>query len=346
MHGGDIYRNQIDYDFSVNMNPFGIEPAIAEALQEAIAHCMAYPDLECMALSDKLCAYHGIEKEELLIGNGASELFMATVQALRPKKALLVAPGFRGYEHALTAVECAITYYEAKRQQDFMVQEDIMELLTKDVDICFLTTPNNPTGRRISGELLERIVTKAKENNIVVVLDECFVHFTEQGEQESLLQRYRLFSNLMVVRAFTKDFAIPGVRLGYAISSDRKRIERIRKQLPEWNVSMLAQAAGECAMDFMKQKSYWDRLHKHLKVERGYLTEELEKLGITVFSSEANYLLLHAKEPLYERLLEKRILIRDCSDYPSLGAGYYRIAVRTRSENQKLVETLQELIKK
>lgn len=338
-HGGDIYRNQVNMDFSVNTNPLGMPDSVRDALQGAIRHATEYPDQKASALylavEERLC----VPKEWLCFGNGASELFLAIVHALRPKKILLPVPSFYGYEHAAEAAESEIVRYCLKAENDFRLQEDFLDQLTEDIDLIFLANPNNPTGRCVDKTLGLQLLQRCREKQITVVLDECFIEFA--GEEKSFYPYLKEFDHLVIVCAFTKTYAIPGVRLGYLLCSNSKLCGKIQMQLPEWNLSTFAQAAGIAAAG---EETYVRESAAYVRDERIRLTSELRKMEIQVFDSEANYILIYSDVPLYDRLLGKKILIRDCSNFAGVGSGYYRVAVRTREENDKLVKAIGECI--
>lgn len=343
-HGGDVYRNQVNLDFSVNINPFGIPDKVKEALFQAVSLCTQYPDDKVFDLTQKLAGKIGISPECLLFGNGASELFWAIVHAIKPKTVLIPVPSFSGYQKAAVCEDCEMRFYYMKEKDAFSLTEDFLVELTDSKkenrpDLIFLANPNNPTGSCIPAELLCRIVKLCREEKIWIVVDECFLAFT-QRQEDTLLQEAVRSPYLIVVRAFTKIYGIPGVRLGYLVS-EREMVLRLKKHLPEWNVSLLAQYAGAAALeedDFVKQTS------SYIKEQRAYLKTELEKLGITVFPGEADYLLINSDSKLYEKLLARKILIRDCSNYFGLREGYYRIAVKKRNENEQLLAAVKESI--
>lgn len=339
IHGGDIYRNQVNMDFSVNTNPLGMPQPVRDALQNALLHADEYPDPQAQALREAVASYFSVPDEWLCFGNGASELFLAIVHALRPKKILIPVPSFYGYEHAAKAAECEIVTYPLEVENDFTLQDDFFEMLTEDVDFVFLANPNNPTGRCVDKAYGLRLLQICKERHIKVVLDECFIGFV--GETASFMDQLEEFSNLILVRAFTKIYAIPGVRLGYLLSSDMELCNRIQRQLPEWNLSTFAQAAGIAAIS---EKDYVRKSADYVKQERLFLENKLKELGMKVYPGDANYLLIHTEIPLYERLLKRQILIRDCSNFAGLTSGYYRIAVRTREENEMLWKAIGECI--
>ncbi|MBE6024095.1 MAG: aminotransferase class I/II-fold pyridoxal phosphate-dependent enzyme [Cellulosilyticum sp.] len=341
MHGGDIYRNEVDLDFSVNINPLGMPKNVKKALHEAVNLCEAYPDIKVEELKKAIGTMIGCNPNSILCGNGASELFLAITKAIRPKKALLPVPSFLGYEKALLAVCKNIQYYYMREETHFALEEDIMEQLTKEIDILFLAQPNNPVGNMISPALLRNICRKCKENNIVVIIDECFIELTEY-EGETGLELIKDYSNVIVVRAFTKSFAMPGVRLGYLICNHKGLYQCIENQLPEWNISILAQMAGVVAT---KEIQYLRKSIELIKVEREYLMRELRDLGIQAYTSETNFILLQTEFSIAKKLLKHKILIRDCCNFKGLHKGYYRIAVKQHEKNKILIELL-KIIKK
>lgn len=338
LHGGDIYRNHVRMDFSVNVNPLGTPKAVEAALYKAVEDCGRYPDISAEKLKLAVSEMLTVPKESLLFGNGASELFMAVIHGIRPKKTVIPVPSFYGYEYAAEAADGEILYYETKEENDFCLQEDFMSVLTEDVDALFLANPNNPTGNLINREVLRNLLFHCRDKGIYVVLDESFIEFC--GKEHSMLQEVKSFSNLILVRAFTKIFSIPGVRLGYLVCSNQVLLEKIGRQLPEWNVSGFAQAAGyECA----GQMAFLERTVTSTLKERQFLEEGLTQLGIKVFFGKANFLLIYCEQPLYDRLLEKGILIRDCENFRGLSKGFYRIAVKSREENEDLLQTIGEI---
>lgn len=379
IHGGDIYSRQIQLDFSVNVNPFGVPEAVTQALHAAVDHVGEYPDITAgklsWAVSRMLSKRYGCEipGEYLLFGNGASELFMAIIHVGLPvektgdmgqpeqrqeqwKQIVIPVPSFYGYEHAAKAADRRIKYVSLKQalmtenQEKISTQKDsecvnyLSEQLPDDVDLLFLANPNNPTGSLWRKADLKNLLAHCRRKNITVVLDECFIEFCEKDPTQplSMVAEIENYPNLIIVRAFTKIFAIPGVRLGYLVCSNHTLLEKIQKQLPEWNLSVFAQMAGvACTTDCEK---YLADTVEYVETERAFLRNGLEKLGIRVISGEANFLLLQTEQPIYEKLLQRGILIRDCENFCGLGKGYYRIAVKKHEENETLLRELENVV--
>lgn len=349
IHGGDIYNNKVNMDFSVNINPLGIPHSVKEAMSDALSYADRYPDMACSGLKKAISEYFtqqgcSIQSEDVIPGNGASELFMAIAHALKPQKAVLLAPGFFGYEHVLRAVGCDIGYFLLDEQSDFSPAarlDALMDMLTDDTDIFFIANPNNPTGYLADSTFMKQIIGHCKEKHIYVVADECFMDFCEKNY--SVLPLLCDYDNLIVVRAFTKLFAIPGVRLGYMLSKNEAVRQKVQRNLPEWNVSVLAQMAGEaCIME----SEYIKETASYVSGQRRLLSDGLKKLGFKVYKSDADFILFYSKLPLYDILLNKGILIRDCSNYVGLSEGYFRVAVKTFNENVRLLKVIGECIEK
>ena len=338
-HGGDIYRNQIRLDFSVNTNPLGMPDPVKEALHQAVEEAENYPDIRAQALSAAVTEQLQVRKEQLVFGNGASELFHAVLHAIKPSKILIPVPSFLGYEEAAKAIDCEVIFYEMKKEENFCLTDRILDVLDENISLVFLANPNNPVGNLVEPELIFQIAEKCRQCDITLVLDECFMELTGKEQTYSFLKRLDEFPNVVVIRAFTKLYAIPGVRLGYLVC-EKNLAEKIRLQLPEWNLSVFAQRAGVAAI---KEQEYIARAVVCIQTQRQFLLEELQAAGCSVFDSDADYLLFYSEMPLYELFLQRGILIRDCSNFRGLQRGYYRIAVKSEEQNRMFAEVLREI---
>lgn len=348
MHGGNIYGNEIEYDFSVNLNPLGPPKSVRDALAAALNHVEEYPDPEYRELRRGLANYWQLAEEQLVPGNGASELIPVIIRTLSPKSCMVTAPCYSGYETALNAAapSCRIHRIPLRAEDDFTLPENIcQEIAHVKPNLLILTNPNNPNGKRISANRLREIVDACRTAGTVLLVDECFLALSG-GDEDSLIHCIRSEAlPAVVLRAFTKTFAIPGVRLGYAVCS-APTAERIRRELPEWNLSVFAQYAGRAALEAAAggTSGYLAASVEVIAREREFLSEELEKLGFRVFPSDANYILFQSRDrELHQKLLDKGILIRDCRDYHGLTAGFYRTAVRTHRENTVLLQCLRNI---
>ena len=339
VHGGDVYRNEVRLDFSVNLNPLEMPVSVAEAVMAGLEEIHQYPDPQQQSLREGIASFEGLSPDHIVCGNGASELIMAAVHAVKPKKALVSAPCYAGYAVALKAEDVVTEEYPLREENDFALDEGVLERISADTDIVFIADPNNPNGKLISPELKKEIAEKCAECGAVPVIDECFLPLTGEWEE-----RKDLSDEALHLRAFTKTFAIPGIRLGYMISRDRELLKGIRKHLPEWNVSRIAERTGEAAAKVLAETDYIERSVSMIREERAYLAGELAGCGIRVYPGDANYLLIRSVPDLYDRLLAKGILIRRCANFSGLDETYFRIAVRRREDNETLIKAIGEIL--
>lgn len=354
IHGGDIYsakerfaamdRPHAILDFSANINPLGLPDGVKNMIRESIDNFDVYPDPLCRELVSELSAHEGVPAEWILCGNGAADIIYRTVSAIKPKKAMVLAPTFAEYEEALNTVSCEVIRFKLYENNDYQLQEDFLDALTEDMDMLFLCNPNNPTGQLISKEFHLKVLQRCKELDILLFVDECFNDFLEEPEAYSVKEYLQEYDNLLILKAFTKIYAMAGIRLGHCITSNRELVEKLRKAGQPWSVSTPAQTAGVQAM---REREYLARAKSLIREERDYLAENLNEFDFIVFPSNANYIFIKdscsTEKPLHEMLFEKGILIRNCDNYHGLGSGYYRICIKKHEENVKLIKVLREI---
>lgn len=344
IHGGDVYNNKVNMDFSVNINPLGTPQSVLEAIRNSIDELACYPDIEQSEARAKIAEYEGVNREQVLAGNGASDLFMAVVRAINPGSALVFDPTFSGYSYVLNSMECRTRHVIVRESEGFLITEDYLRYLDERYDVLFLCNPSNPTGRMMKPYVLERFLDKALEIGTKVVLDESFFLMSDGADYAlddrtaKLISKYH---NLYMIRSLTKTFALPGIRMGYLIS-DEANIRSVKGCLPEWNLSLPAQRAIASGMDVLMEGEYLKESLDLIKKERACLTETLTNMGYQVFESSAPFILFKGREDLAEALLKRGILIRDCSNYPGLYKGVFRIAVKDRKSNDILIDALRE----
>lgn len=332
-HGGNVHGLSGVLDFSANINPLGMIEGVRNAIVSSAADCILYPDPDCTELREALGIALDFSPEKIVCGNGAADLIYRTVHAFRPKKALICAPTFAEYMKALRETECSVDEHYLLEEDGFSLTESILPKLS-GYDMVILCSPNNPTGQIINTELLERIAEICSESKTILVCDECFLGFVPEKEKYSLLGC--LNKNCIVISALTKLYAIPGIRLGYAVCGCEENAEILRHSGQYWSVSVPAQAAGLAAL---AEDWYVERTADYISRERKYMTDELKKCGADVYASDANFLLIKADPDLYEQMFEDNILIRSCESFNGLGKEFFRIAIRTHDENRRFVES-------
>lgn len=341
-HGGDIYRQPVRLDFSVNTNPLGPPPGVIRAVESSAQLLDRYPDPCCRALVGALAAYEGVPERFILCGCGAAELIFSYCGALRPGKALELAPTFSEYAAALEAFGCQVERYALEEENGFALTEKFLDTLEQtDCEVIFLCSPNNPTGRLTDPGLLAEACEICLRRGLRLFVDECFLELSDGGRSASLADQLERFPGLFLLKAFTKSYAMAGLRLGYCLCGDGALLEAMGRLTQPWNVSVPAQAAGLAALE---EGAYLARARTLIGRERPLLAAGLTALGLTVCPSQANYLLLKSPVELAGPLLEQGILIRSCANYHGLGPGWYRAAVRGPEENEELLMALASIL--
>lgn len=336
IHGGDVYRHPGVLDFSSNMNPLGTPPAVAAAAAKSMGQIAHYPDIQCTALTEALADYEQVPGEQIICGNGAADLIFSLVQAVRPKRSLVQAPTFAEYAQALEAAGSVVEYYDSSCH-GFRIGKDYLKRLAGSPDMAFLCNPNNPTGFLIEPRLLKEIVEICRERRILLVVDECFQDFIPDEERHTLKSLLVQNPHLFLLKAFTKRYSMAGLRLGYGLCSDSGLLKKMGRVTQPWNVSIPAQAAGVAAL---QERDYVREGRRIVAMELVWLKQEMADAGLYVYDSQANYIFFRGPEDLKEHCLEQGVLIRSCSNYPGLGSGYFRVAVRQRKENEQLLRAL------
>ena len=348
-HGGDVYQLarslELDVsellDFSANINPLGFPPGIAGAVQESLKDIVHYPDRRCLELTRDLAVYHGLSPEQILVGNGSTELIYLAVRALKPNKALIVAPAFSEYEHALENAGVPVDFLITTEAQNFTLDQ---ALDPQGADLVFLAHPASPSGALLPPELLLEVAARLNDAGVFLLLDEAFIDFVEDASFKTQLGQ---FPRVLLLRSFTKFFAIPGMRLGYLLGAP-VLISRLAALQEPWSVNTLAQAMGRACL---KDRDYITRTRDLIREEKEYLFEGLAFLpGLQPFPSAVNYLLVKLTgsdfiaSGLRQALFMNKIVIRDASNFRGLDEHFFRVAVRSREENDRLLSSLWYLL--
>lgn len=342
-HGAEVSRSvgtdtSEFLDFSQNINPLGAPAGAVEAARNA--DFSGYPDLCYLELREAVGKYLGVYRDRVLPTNGGAEaLFLAARVAAEGRvggRAIITEPTFSEYAAAARAAGFEIERRVVRRAEDgFKLDPKSLGDLT-DVGLVFLCNPNNPTGGAMQRDEVLEIAGHLREAGVSLVVDEAFVDFVPEASVVSSVGRGG-FGNVLIARSFTKFFGIPGLRLGALICSDTELAQSFQ---PSWSVNAVASAAGISAADD-------DAFTETSIVETDRLREDLYARlkalpGIRPYPGAANFLLVHGPEGLSYSLIHRRVLVRDCEPFLGLGAGYFRVAVRTAEENRRLVEAIRE----
>jgi len=348
-HGGNIreaaalagVNPETLIDFSANINPLGMPATLKRALMENLELAQRYPDPDYVALHQALAKHHQVPQRWLMAGNGETELIFQLLAHLAPRHALLLTPGFAEYRRVLSRVGCRISDYPLTEADGWQPDDRLVAALTADLDCLILCTPNNPTGLMPDRRLMQAIVSRCAELGIALVVDEAFIDFMPNaaGCTGWLAEN----PHLWVLRSLTKFYAIPGLRLGYVINSDEQQVAALRAGREPWTINAFAALAGEIVLN---DEAYQQATFQWLETERPFLLQALNALPeITVWQGEANYLFFRydGDKDLQRGLLAQRILIRSCANYPGLDKRYFRVAVKSRADNEALITALTDI---
>lgn len=345
-HGGDIYAEDLTaepLDFSASINPLGMPESVRQAALQALSGCVHYPDPQCRRLRQTIAAWEGVAPGQVFCGNGAADVLYRLMLALQPKQILLPAPTFSEYEQAAALAGSTIVRFPLREEDGFAISEAFWDAVTPETDLVIVCNPNNPTGQVTPKWLVKKGMERCRAVGARLLVDECFHDFLDEPERIAMTDCVPENRHLILLRSFTKMYAMPGIRLGYCLSSDTELLEQLYDMGAPWSVSVLAQACGVAAA---QDTVFPVQTRKYITKQRQQLQDGLQELGFTVLPGQANYLLCHMDgvPNLVQQLRERGILIRSCDTFAGLDGNWFRIAVRTEAEQFVLLQTLRQLI--
>jgi threonine-phosphate decarboxylase len=354
-HGGQLrelaerfgIRGDTLIDFSASISPIPPSDALIDALCASIRSrriLTDYPDMDYRDLRQVIARYTGVPADSICVGNGVMPLLAAALEALNLRRCLVLTPAFSEYQRTLTACGVERRTFLLRDDEGFIFDSDavLRELERSDVDSVLLANPHSPSGVTTPPDILRHLQQAASCLDVTLMVDEAFIDYLPAASLSSLASQSR---NLVVLRSLTKFFALPGLRIGYAIAHPEVR-HRMEDMLPLWPVDMLAATAARLVLEdaeLVECTRIANALH------RSWLTEQMIALGLSVHPGSANYLLIRLPDRLdgfevWRRLIvEHGIVVRNCVNFEGLSGQHLRIAVRSRSENQSLVGALQVL---
>lgn len=354
-HGGDLLTANHLFgsefkqlvDFSANINPLGPPLSVMKRLRDHLDTIVHYPDPAHRLLKQKLAEKHAVTTEQILIGNGAAECMALVILGLQPKTVGIVYPCFSEYEQLAVAFGAKIKACWGKFAYHFKPEMSELLQLVSETDLVFIGQPNNPTGVLYSRDELIQIAELAEKTNTYLVLDEAFIDFLPSIQPFTLVHDLETFKNVIIIRSMTKFYAIPGLRLGYAIAQS-ELISKFQAKQVTWSVNQLALVAGEVCLT---ETNYEEQTIALIEEQRKYLKRSIEEeLGWFVFPGQANFLLVRLPDELTSadlqwRMGHKGVVIRSCSMYPGLTDHDFRIAIRSKLENELLIQAFKEVVK-
>jgi threonine-phosphate decarboxylase len=360
MHGGNVYSAAQELgrpigsilDFSASINPLGPSRRALRTLTAETSLVQHYPDPDCVSLKRAIQRRWQIPTERLVVGNGSTELIDIIPRALSFHSAVIVGPTYAEYARAMSRTGGRTSMIMARMEEEYRPPlEQVIRRLSrqlrgrKTIDAIFLCHPNSPTGRPAPSHDLEALLAAADRAGVWVVVDESFIDFC-QGL--TCMPRVRRYPRLIILRSFTKFYGLPGLRIGYSVSSPAVAT-LLRRLQPPWSVNAVAQRAAEAAI---ADVAHARRCLACVERERAHLTTQLSLLeGLVVIPSSTNFLLVELPSPFRSRIVtatlrRRGLLVRDCSSLEGCTARMIRIAVRTRRDNDRLLAALRGILRR
>lgn len=325
-------------DFSANINPYSIEN-LEKYILEGLHRSQQYPDIYYAKLRKNIGAYLGCREEWIIPGNGATEIMYLLMKCIKGPLAI-INPTFSEYERSAKLNHVEVVSFDLRKEEEFRLNIKEIKERIDEFDCLFICNPNNPTG---GVQNIEELLQMLNKHQKLLVVDETFIEFTENEAYYSLTKHVEDFPNLIIIKAATKFFGLPGIRLGYGITSHSQLLREMYVHKEPWTVNCFA----DCLAEYIfKESAYVQRTKDHFSEERPRIVSELKKINhFKVYDTHANFVLLELKDntasEIKERLFDEHgILIRDASNFRGLDEKFIRIAIKTREENDLLLSKL------
>ncbi len=351
-HGSDLEKIEQIYgikkeeitSFSANVNPLGVSPLLRETLANHIDAITTYPDREYTALRKCIASYIDTDPENILMGNGSTELISLFIQIQHPKKALIIGPTYSEYEREIALGGGASLYYPLQEEQNFALNiTNFIAQLNESIDLVVICNPNNPTSGAISRRTMRKILDACKQNNIYVMVDETYVEFADNYQEITSIPLTAYYNNIFILRGTSKFFAAPGLRLGYAVTGNRDLLKSIHTRKNPWTINSLAVIAGEI---MFQDSSYIAQTRELISQERSRIYQLLSKDSrCKTYPPNANFMLVRLLDnrtsgELFDCAIREKMMIRDCSTFPFLDNKYIRFCFMQPQMNDRLISCL------
>lgn len=352
-HGGDLDAIERKYgiskseiiDFSGNINPLGFPKAAEKALAENLSIISTYPDKKYTTLRQAIAKYTGASTEHIVVGNGSTELISTFIQTVHAKKSIIIGPSYSEYEREVTLCGGSFTYFPLEEKNNFFIDlPQLIQALTPEISMLVICNPNNPTGSAFTTNQLEEVLKHSKQIGASVMIDETYIEFSDNLDEICAIPLVEKFDNLFVVRGTSKFFAAPGIRLGYGVSSSESFLDRLKTNQDPWSVNSLAAFAGE---KIFQDTLFHETTQKLISDERKKAFAELATWkNVKAFPSGANFILVKlltdkiTVAALFEKLIQKKMLIRDASSFTFLDESYLRFCILSPENNAALLQEL------
>lgn len=358
VHGGDLdeisriygIKKEEIYNFGGNVNPLGLPESVKKVIADNADAPTVYPDVSYVNLRSAIGDYTGINPKHIMVGNGSTELISMCIKTVNPKKAVIVSPAYSEYLKEIKLIGGSAELFPLKESDEYMLNiPELKNVLSSDIDMLVICNPNNPTGTYVTCDETREILKHCKTNNIMVMMDETYVEFSNISKNVSAMPLIEEFDNLFIIRGTSKFFACPGLRLGYGACSNSKIIEYINTHKDPWSVNIFAELSGTV---MFRDREFINRTRSLINNERDKIFKELFDLDcVHVYDTQSNFFLLRLKieditsTDVFNKLIQKKILIRDCADFPYLDNHYIRFCILDEKSNSLLLKELKNILK-
>lgn len=356
-HGGDldaieriykIPRNEI-IDFSGNINPLGIPDSVKKAIRDNAELVCTYPDVSYKKLRTSIGSYTGVDPENIMVGNGSTELISLFIKSVSPKKSVIISPAYSEYQRELKLIDSDVNLFPLMEKDGFKLDiPRLKEELNNNVELLIMCNPNNPTGSFLTLNQIDDLLKYCKEKNVYLMIDETYVEFSDTEKQVSAMPLVDKYDNLFIIRGTSKFFAVPGLRLGYCACSNKKLMDFVSSKKDPWSVNMLANLAG---IVMFEDKAFIEKSHNLIISERNKMIKELSKLDkIKLYDTQSNFILIKildnsiTSSQVFDILIKDKIVIRDASDFPYLGSEFLRFCILSPEHNDLLLSKLKNIL--
>lgn len=348
-HGGQYHQKDV-IDFSVNIPELEYPDGFEEVVKNALIQIRKYPDIDGKSAKIAIANYNDVGMDQIVLGNGATELIYLMSRSVKIKSATIVQPTFTEYNRALVQNNVEVNHFYLKQENEFKLDKDalILHLIKTNSDLLVLCNPNNPTGTFIEMDVIEDIVRSVQNKDMILMIDESFMDFVSNYRFDRHQERLNALMKsqpILIIRSMTKNFMIPGVRTGYAIGS-KKIVSSMNILKEPWSLNALALA---CIPFLLQQSNHLDALRSWCHSEHQFMRSKLNEVDqITVFESSANFILFRldigSPHKFMSSIIKGGAYIRPCEDFEGLDQRYFRIALRNREDNIKLLKLILEAI--
>lgn len=335
--------------FNANLNPKGIPESVTQAIKENISSIVKYPDIYYNKLKTAVSSYVGAPLENIVMGNGSTDLLKLYGALLLPKKALLLTPGPSEFENVLSAYNVELSFYDLREEDDFKLDmDDLISQLTDDLDLIIIANPNNPTSKKIELADIRKLTEACKEKNIFLIIDEMYIEFLDDYKEYTAVPLTEEFDNISVIRSVSKFFAVPGLRFAYAIMNNPEHKEIIDLTTTKNNIASLTAIA---ITDMFKDEEYITESQSMIHTERSlvYLAMSTSKT-IKLIKPDANFMLVKllkddlSSSDVAMHCNQRGIIIRKCDDIRGLSDKYIRMCFMKPKQNDLMVNTILEIV--